>query len=274
LTENRTQAQFLSSYDWTENDRSFGGYSGITLSPDGTRFKLLSDRAHLLEGTITRHQDRIIGIRSSAPTPLNTDIAVDGVDVWDTEGMAHDVLGRLYISLETDNIILRRDLDGTWSKLPPFPEIVSLPRNKGLEALAVSGNGAVYAIPESSGNLHTPFPVYRYRDSGAWDIPVRLTRSDGFLPVGADFGPDGLLYVLERHFGGFGFSSRVRRIDADGASLQTGEIVVTTKIRQHDNLEGLAVWQTDTGDLRLTMVSDDNFQFFQKTEIVEYALSK
>ena len=34
------------------------------------------------------------------------------------------------------------------------------------------------------------------------------------------------------------------------------------------------VWRDDLGRIRLTMVSDDNFRFFQRTEFVEYALDE
>lgn len=40
----------------------------------------------------------------------------------------------------------------------------------------------------------------------------------------------------------------------------------------HDNLEGISVWQDPDGRIRLTMISDDNFMVFQRTEIVEYAV--
>ena len=36
-----------------------------------------------------------------------------------------------------------------------------------------------------------------------------------------------------------------------------------------DNLEGLSVWTDETGALRLTMISDDNYNRFQETQIVE-----
>lgn len=42
-----------------------------------------------------------------------------------------------------------------------------------------------------------------------------------------------------------------------------------SEVGRHDNLEGLSVWQ-DAQGVRLTMVSDDNFMFFQRTEFVEY----
>ena len=88
--------------------------------------------------------------------------------------------------------------------------------------------------------------------------------------VGADIGPDNKLYVLERDFTGIGFRTRVRRFDLDGANE---EEVLRTANATHDNLEGIAVWQDDGGAMRITMIADDNFRWFQQTEIVEYRLT-
>ena len=49
------------------------------------------------------------------------------------------------------------------------------------------------------------------------------------------------------------------------------EILLTTRPLQYDNLEGIAVWADGQG-IRITMVSDDNFLFVQRTELVEYRL--
>ena len=235
---------------------------------------MMSDRAHLIEGRIVRHGDRIIGVRSAAMVPLGfPDSLFAKEPVRDTEGLARDQEGRVYVSLESDNRILKRDPDGGWSLLPAYPPIDALPENQGLEAIAVAPDGALYAVPEVSDGLQHPFPVFRYRPVQGWDQPMAISRSDGYLPVGADFGPDGRLYVLERGFGGFGFFSRVRRFDLSGSGTVDGETLLTSATRRHDNLEGLAVWKAGDGSLRLTMVSDDNFQFFQRTEIVEYAIS-
>ena len=40
----------------------------------------------------------------------------------------------------------------------------------------------------------------------------------------------------------------------------------------HDNLEGLSVWRDPQGRLRATMVSDNNYLFIFRSEIVEYRL--
>lgn len=277
LTQDNFPARHLSSYHWTNESADFGGYSGILLSPDGLGFLTLSDRAHAIQGRIFRHQDHIIGVTSSQIIKLGIpDALFVNPERRDTEGLALDLAGRLYVSLEATNRVLCRDKDGTWTALPSYPAIQTLPENRGLEALASAADGTLFALPEVSADILAPFPVFRYRHEAGWDIPMAITRSDGFLPVGADIGPDEKLYVLERGFGGFGFSSRVRRFDLlnELSDEQTGEILLSTPARRHDNLEGLAVWATTTGELRLTMISDDNFLFLQKTELVEYALPK
>ena len=120
--------------------------------------------------------------------------------------------------------------------------------------------------------MQSPFPMFRYQNGSNWEVPYHISRHPGLLPVGADFDPMGRLYVLERGFSGFGFFSQVRRFVFGSEAVLEGDILLLTKTRLHDNLEGLAVWTAPDGGLRLTMVSDDNFNRFQKTEIVEYAV--
>ncbi len=144
--------------------------------------------------------------------------------------------------------------------------------NSGLEALAIDTAGDLYAIPERSGTEARPFPVYRFRD-GAWSQPFAIPRRPPHLPVAADFGPDGRLYLLERHFAGLAFQSRVRVFTLEDDQIVQEQTLIDTLPGQHDNLEGMAVWQDAAGRIRLTMISDDNFNFFQRTEIVEYALN-
>ncbi len=95
-----------------------------------------------------------------------------------------------------------------------------------------------------------------------------LPRGERFLVTGADIGPDGRLYVLERDFLGIGFRSRVRRFDLDGG----GEaILLLTPLGLLDNMEGISVWEDEQG-LRMTLIADDNFNPFQRNLIAEYRL--
>jgi len=61
----------------------------------------------------------------------------------------------------------------------------------------------------------------------------------------------------------------VRRFALSDSALGPPEVLLETTPLQYDNLEGIAVWQ-DAQGIRLTMISDDNFLFVQRTEVVEY----
>ena len=77
--------------------------------------------------------------------------------------------------------------------------------------------------------------------------------------------------MLERQFTLIGFRSRIRRFNLEAPDLAEA-VLWTSYALQHDNLEGISVWTDPAGDVRLTLVSDDNFQPFQRSQVVEYIL--
>jgi hypothetical protein len=264
------EAIYLGSYDWRMSDPHFGGFSAIELSADGMDFVVLTDRGRIARGTFTREKGTITGVamnplrRLLGPTraPLADDFS-------DSEGLAIGPDGTLYISFEgEDGVRSFADVDQPGSDLITTPAFDSFQPNSALEALAIGPDGALYTVPERSGLATRPFPVFRLK-GGIWDQPFAIARTGPFLIAGADIGPDGRLYILERDFAGIGFRSRIRRFDLDGGNEET---ILETSLRTHDNLEGISVWQ-DAQGLRLTLISDDNFRAFQRTEIVEYRLT-
>jgi hypothetical protein len=249
-------------------EANFGGFSGLEVLPDGLGFIALSDRGWITEGRLVRDEDgRISAIDAAALRPLDNGSGGRLTERRsDSEGIALAPDGEIFISFEgATRVRTETGPDGVPHALPRPPAFRALDNNASLEALAIGPDGRLYTIPERSGRLDRPFPVYCY-DGAAWDVAFDLPRIGPFLPVGADVGPDGLLYILERDFTGFGFRTRIRRVALDGSGLET--LLVTSR---HDNLEGLSVWQAADG-LRLTMISDDNFNWLQRTEIVEYRL--
>ncbi len=268
------RAEYLGTYTWTERDRAFGGFSGIELTADGTRFLVISDRGHIVEGRLRRDGAHIAGIEAGPLRPLkNTDGGPLARFETDAEGLALRDDGRIYVSFEAiHRVWTYRDPRSEAAWLPRHPDFETMQNNSSLEALAIGPDGAIYTLPERSGRMSRPFPVYRYRN-GKWARPFSITRRDEFLPVGADFGPDGRLYLLERHLNGiFGFVSRVRSFRVSGDRIDDERLIFETTTGTHDNLEGLAVWRDAAGDIRLTMISDDNYRSFQRTEFVEYRL--
>jgi len=271
-------ATFLSRYVWTDPAKRFGGLSGLEMTPDGSRFWVLGDTGTIGTGTFRRDASGLIaGVNLDSYGPLlysNKGLPLPESHS-DAEGLALAADGRLYASFEIYTRV-RRILPDPFRTgyLPDNPPFKRMQLNKSLEALAIAADGSLWTLPEHSGALDRPFPVYRFRH-GAWDQPFSIPRRGDFVPSGADFGPDGRYYLLERDFQGIlGFRSRVRVFTFQGDRIASEETLIETKAPVFDNLEGLAVWRDPGGAIRLTMVSDNNFNPLQRTELVEYRLGK
>lgn len=268
------ELEFVSRYTWNNEREDFGGISSIDFLDDGNRFAFTSDKGLVGLASIAREGGSISAVIDEAFDKLK---AEPGKKLrsyeTDAEGIAVDGNGSMFASFEGTHVIFRYDeLGGDAELAGSSPHFDRLQSNSGLEALALDTAGVLYAIPERSGDLNRPFTVFRGNGKD-WDTNLNLSRYDGFLPVGADFGPDGKFYVLERRFDGLsGFANRVRRFDIADTGLENEEVLLRTNAGRHDNLEGIAVWKNADGDTFVTMVSDDNFQFFQVTELVEYKL--
>jgi len=266
------EARFVASYTWRMDDPAFGGFSGLELSQDGRRFTAMSDRAGIVSGTLERQDGRIVAVQAGAVANLMDDKGQPQSQAeGDSEGLAVDGNGRVFVSYEGTSRVWAYDTPDRAMPLPRAEAFKRLQTNSSLEALAIDARGRLYTLPERSGELTRPFPVWRY-DKGRWTQPFDIPRRGGFLAVGADIGPDGRFYLLEREFTGVGFRSRVRRFDMAEDALSGETTLFESHLLRHDNLEGLAVWRDEAGAIRLTMISDDNFNFFQRTQLVEYTV--
>jgi hypothetical protein len=264
------QTTLIGSYLWDFDDPRFGGFSAIEIAQDGRDFIAVSDRGTFAQGTITRIGDTIATITLDALEPLTgPDGQALSRALSDSEGLAFGPDGAFYVSFEWTHGIRRfTAINEPAGPLLTSPDFAQLQDNSSLEALAIAADGAVYTMPERSGIATRPFPVFRLQN-GVWDQPFTIPRTGPYLLSGADIGPDNKLYVLERDFIGIGFRNRVRRFAIDGSEE---EILLETGMLTHDNLEGISVWE-DAQGLRMTLISDDNFRVFQRTELVEYRLT-
>ncbi len=265
----------MGSFVWNHPEAT--GLSGLEVSDDGSTFITISDRGSRIDGRFLRGEDgRIRAVEARPAVPLlkrNGQPATH--NAMDAEGLACRTVelgAACNVSFEMIHRVVHYAAPTAAARNWPRPQAFrELQDNSGLEALAIDPQGRLVAIPERSGELERPFPVYRL-ENGTWRVPFSLRRDPPYLPVGADFGPDGKLYILERHFTGFAFQSRVRRLTLDGDRVAKEETLYATFPFQHDNLEGIAVWQEPSGAIRLTLISDDNQNVFQKTEIAEFRL--
>jgi hypothetical protein len=167
---------------------------------------------------------------------------------------------------------------------PVPPALKKMPKNSGLEALVAVPRDLGGAASALAGSL---IGITETGETGEADslgfiirgsrfATFRVKRSDDFSITDAALAGSDLL-VLERHFSLLrGVSMRVRRIPLSAiepGAVVDGEVLMTAgRGQQIDNMEGLAVHTNAAGETILTMISDDNFSFLQRTLILQFAL--
>lgn len=265
-------------YLWHEDVELFGGLSAIDLAPDGLGFVAVSERAATFAGRLTRDAGgRVTGVTLKEGMPA-IPVAAGGApladEMVDAEGLVLAPDGGLVVSFETRDRVVRYGPDGRGFIAEDWPAAFrEFEINAGIEALAMDGHGRLWALPEKSPDPAT-IPVFR-REGDVWSLALTLRRDGTWRPVGADFGPDGRLYLLERDYWPLvGFMSRVRRIAFDADRVAEDLVLYRSDAGRHDNLEGLAVWQDAAGGIRLTLISDDNFLPLQRTELVDLRVTE
>lgn len=264
-----------STYTWTHpGDARFGGFSGLELDASGTNLIALSDHPALFYATVQRDANHdIVDVTVDNWARLTSDYG-NYIDMLngDTEGLALTRRNGLFLSLEgthTLNYIFPNSHVVNWIDIAP--ELTTLPWNRGVEAVAIDDVGRPILFREGfepSGEAK----VFRF-EGNSWTAPYTLQKRGNFVPVGADIGPDGRLYLLERGFVPLiGFKTQIRSFSITHDDLGDEQLLFRSHLRQFDNLEGLAAWQDPAGNIRLTTISDDNFKWFQKTQIVEFVV--
>lgn len=265
--------EYIGTYVWRDDDPRFGGFSGIEIINDGQDFYTVSDRSNLFWGSVERDPaGRIRHMNIAGRTHLKDSHGeeLESGYLGDSEGIAIGEDGDIWISFEGLNrLVFYANVDAAAEPLPRPPPLKEIRTNRGFESVAIQGDGTLFTLPETA--MGPESPVLRFRD-GKWQQPFGIPYDPDWQFVGSDFGPDGWFYLLERGFHGvLGFSSRVRRFKLAEDGVIAEETLLESSPLQYDNLEGISVWE-DAQGIRLTMISDDNFLFVQRTELVEYRL--
>ena len=104
--------------------------------------------------------------------------------------------------------------------------------------------------------------------------PMSYRSGDATSPTDCAFLPNGDLLVLERGVVLVNFAARLVRIkaaDVHPGSEMKGEVLFEMVGGDLDNMEGLAVHQV-AGETRITLVSDNNFNDWERSLLLEFTL--
>ena len=278
---------FVGGLEMVSRQQHFGAISGVDLA--GDTIWLVTDTGFWVRGTLQRAENGApVGVSAATIGEITAKEGARFSNKWeaDAEGIAIADNNDVYISFERDHRIARYkwdngQLDFVHDEEPPVP-LYELRQNRGFEGIAVAPETfthprAIVGISEKSldkarnimGFVNPPGPGNAYEFS--------LRRTDNYDVTDIDFFPNGDLLVLERRFNlSQGISMRLREISAETLTKRAtvdGKILLEADMRyQIDNMEGLAITPMGDGQVRLTLVSDDNKSLLQRNLLLEFAL--
>lgn len=264
--------RFLGGIRLSSDDPDFGGFSALHVSGDGERFLSVSDRGAWLRGRLRYAEGRLVGAERLEMAPVEDRAGARVQRTYrDAESLVFEN-GRALVGFERRHRIWAYDFAGDAigpAGVTAAPAgLARAPDNGGLEALARLPGGRLVAIAERYRNGADDLRGW-LRDGDQWsEISIAAPRPFGVTDAAP--GPDGDLYLLERHFSTLGGMRvnilRVAAADiAPGARLEGTRLARLDARRRIDNFEGLSLRRDGEGRTLIYLISDDNFNAIQKT---------
>jgi hypothetical protein len=259
----------------------FGGFSGLLT--EGERLLAASDNGHWLTGRMILRNGRLAGF-ADARLMRRRDLHGRPITLkrqGDAEALTR-VPGGVLVAVEQIAQLLRYPADGLAVDFDTTPRRVAIDhplriaaRRAGLEGLATTPDGTVIAFTEGRGDG----PVRAFRRPGGRFTVARRGNRTGWSVTGADALPGGDVLIVERRYGGgIDVGMRVRRLPADGVGSSDGAVDGPVLLEadfaaEIDNMEAVAAEVAPDGRIVLTVLSDDNLSFLQRTLILRFAVT-
>ena len=281
--------EFVGGLELSASNPNFGGLSALRFLDGGSHFLGVEDIGFWYAGTVERDpRGSPTGVSDFRLAPIldeNGDPLRD--KAWaDAESLV--VVGnRVDVGFERHHRIWQFPLDADQLDMMPEPRPVpllipnkELRYNQSLETLtvapAMSPLGASRVVV-SEKSLNNAGDIFAAVLEGPRKGIFFVRRTDGYDVSDGDFLPDGDLLLLERQYSLLGgIRMRIRRIAADairpGATVDGPTLIEADSSDQIDNMEGLDIWTDAAGQTHMSLVSDDNQSFFQRTVYLEFRL--
>jgi hypothetical protein len=282
--------EFVGGLELTNGNLNFGGLSAIRFLDSGTHFLGVEDIGFWYAGTILRDgEGRPTGVGDFRLAPMLDHKGDLLHEKWRSDAESLVVAGdRVAVGFEREHRIDSYRLDYRTlhmvprRRLPLLIPLRELRRNRSLEALTVAPASSPLGasrVVVTERSLNKRGDIFAAVLEGPRKGIFFVHRSDGYDVSDADFLPNGDLLLLERQFSIVeGIRMRIRRIAAadirPGATVDGPTLLEAGPRDQIDNMEGLDVWTDPSGKTRISLISDDNQSFFQRTVYLEFRLAQ
>ena len=257
-------------------ERDLDGLSGMIA--DGNEVLMVSDFGHWVGGRLQIEDGRLTGFTDvwRAPMRLEDGSIAAGKEDGDAESLA--LRGdEIVVTFERPGRALSyRKADGDWAPDDTTPTLLSNlrqdfgPQHNFPEAAFFDPDGNVVIINEE--------PTYR-DGARVVRLPSKLfavALQDPWRVTGADLGPAGDLFIVERRYeGGTDVGMRVRRIGTEtmARSVWDGPVLIEGDFSDEiDNMEAITAVDDD-GEIAITIVSDNNANIVQRGLILRFVVS-
>ena len=266
------ELRYRGGIELTSNHPDFGGLSGLRVSADGLSLYAITDRGKFLTARLIYDEMGLLQALTDADlSPLP---GVDGTRrESDAEALSEDGSGGWIVAFEQRHRLSRFSIGHPRvSEIALPPAVSRLPSNSGIEAFARLQDGRWLILSEHAVANGT-HPGWLHRDGSGW-LELTYLCEPPFAPTDAASLPSGDVLVVERAFhpiGGWG--ARIVHVDRQqlGAGMAIwGQPLATIQGPLNvDNFEGLAA-RPVPGNTRLCLLSDNNFNFLQRTLLLTF----
>ncbi len=265
------KVRFEGGWALTSRHKDFGGFSGLVVDSENNSLVAISDKGDWWQASFDARgfSPPAAGIMQG----YSPGMVADKKDL-DAESLIR-FEGGFLVSFEHNHRLEFVKEAGTAGVAPPLAAInfggVSM--NSGMEAITRLESGQLLAFAErgrDGGGRQKAWLVSADKVDNIWFKPPV-----NFSPTDAATLPNGDVLVLLRQFSAIdGVAIKVHRIKVAeivaGVTLIGDEILHLTPEFPVDNMEGLDVVALDDDTVRLVMISDDNFNSFQRTLLMMF----
>lgn len=288
------ELEWAGGVELTSPDGEFGGWSGLSVSADGSRLLAISDEGRWLSGRLLYDErGRVYGVADAHMAPM---LGLDGKPVsgtkqlGDAEGLAVDgddpLASQAYVSFERAHRIWKYDIANHALAAKPLQLLTQrrlgrLALNGGIEALAWhparqgKDDAGLVAITEDT--LDPRGNIRAFLAEGRAFQRFEVKPRAPYKPTDLARLPNGDYLLLERRFsilGGVGME--IRYLKSDGltpGSLVDGPVLIEVgQSYSIDNMEGISARSDGKGGAWLYLISDDNFNPVQRTLLLMFHL--
>lgn len=277
--------EFVGGFEMRSANVNFGGMSAIRFLDAGTRFLGVEDIGFWYTGEIVRDaRGRPTGVSDFRLAPIHDEKGDPLHEKWRADAESLVVSdGAAAVGFEREHRVWQYGLDLDWFQTTPRPVPILIPQrelryNQSLETLTVAPAGSPLGASRvlvTEKSLNKQGDIFAAVLEGPRKGIFYIHRTDGYDISDGDFLPNGDLLILERQYSlATGILMRIRRIaGADirpGVTVDGPTLIEAGPRDQIDNMEGLDVWTDAAGQTRMSLVSDDNQSFFQRSIYLEF----